>query len=127
MKIAMYDLEGHLLEVFDVATIVELEKKLDIPQGSLNNCLNGSVLSTINKQFRELKGKKRLINRIGDISYCNSSHLKPIHKYYNGKYICSYDSANEASEKNKVAASGINRCCNKIAVTAGDFEWKYAK
>jgi hypothetical protein len=58
-RIAMYDLEGHLLEVHIVKTIVELEKQLDIPQGSLNNCLNGSVLTTINMQFREVKGKKK--------------------------------------------------------------------
>lgn len=126
MKIAMYDLEGHLLEVFDIVTVIELEKQLDIPQGSLNNCINGSVLTTINKQFRLIKGKKRIINKIGDVSNCNLAHLKPVHKYYKGKYICSYSSANEAAEKNKINVSGINRCCNLISHTAGGFEWKYA-
>jgi len=126
MKIAMYDLEGHLLEIFDVNTVVELEKQLDIAQGSLNNCINGSVLSTKYKQFREVKNKKRIINKIGDISSCNLFHLKPIHKYYKGVYICSYESANIAALKNKVDVSGINKCCNGVYNSAGGFEWKYA-
>lgn len=125
MKIAMYDLEGHLLKVHIVKTIVELENQLNIPQGSLNNCLNGSVLTTINMQFREVKGKKRIINKIGDVSNCTQHHSKPVHKYYEGLYICSYDSATIASAKNKVEVANINRCCNNEANTAGGFEWKY--
>jgi hypothetical protein len=126
MKIAMYDLEGHLLEVFQVERVVNLEKQLDIPQGSLNNCLNGSALTTINMQFREVKGKKRIINKIGDVSNCTQHHAKPVHKYYKGVYIYSYDSATIASVKNRVEVANINRCCNHEVNTAGGFEWKYA-
>jgi hypothetical protein len=126
MKIAMYDLEGHLLEAFDVNTVVELEQQLNIPQGSLNNCINGSVLTTIDKQFREIKGKKRIINKIGDVSNCTLSHMKPIHKYYKNIYVCSYDSANIAAAKNKIDVSNINKCCKGVYATAGGFQWKYA-
>jgi len=126
MKIAMYDLEGHLLEVFEVETYRDLELSLRIPQGSLNACISGKQLSTIKRQFREYKDNCRTINRIGDISMIGNSSNKPIHKYYNGNYICSYDSAKKASDVNDIDMATINRCLNDKANTAGGFEWKYA-
>jgi hypothetical protein len=123
-KIAMYDLEGHLLEIFDFETAVELEKQLKIPQGSLNGCLSGKQLSTINRQFRVYSG--RIINRIGDISMLSNTWVIPVHKYYKGKYICSYYSANKAAEVNNIPVQDINKCLKGKYNKAGGFEWKYA-
>lgn len=125
-KIAMYDLEGHLLEVFEVETYRELETTLNIPQGSLNSCLKQQQLATTNRQFVEIAPRRRVLNKIGDISSLTTDHLKPVHKFYKNKYICSYSSIKEASRKNNIHASGILRACSPIIKTSGGFCWKYA-
>lgn len=117
----MYDLEGNLLEVFETETFIELEHKLKIPQGSLNSCISGKQLSVNNRQFRMYKG--RVINRIGDISTFSNIWIRPIHKYYKGNYICSYYSADKASEVNNIPVQNINKCLKGKYNKAGGFEW----
>lgn len=126
MKIAMYDLEGHLLEVFEVDTVRDLEKQLEVSQGSISNCLDGKAISNNKRQFRRFSDKSKVQNRIGDVTSITRVHLKPVHKYYKGKYICTYESSKQASSKNNIDDSAINKCCNGINKTAGGFEWKYA-
>jgi hypothetical protein len=126
MKIAMYDLEGHLLEVFEVDTVRDLERELNYNQGSINNCLHGLAISVNNRQFKRFPEKRKIHNKIGDISEITTTHLKPVHKYYKGVYICSYDSIRTASKRNGLFDANINKCCNGIYNSAGGFEWKYA-
>lgn len=127
LKIAMYDLEGNLLEIFDINTIVELEKQLKIPQGNINSCISGKILSSSSFQFRKYTEKSRVHNKIGNvISIVDKTHCKPVHKYYNNKYINSYKSATEAAIKNNILQESINKCCNGVYKLAGGFEWKYA-
>jgi len=126
MKIAMYDLEGHLLEVIAVDTVRDLERELNYNQGSISNCLDMKAISTNNRQFRKFAEKSKVQNRIGDISNITRVHLKPVHKYFNGEYICTYESSKIASYKNGIDDSSINKCCNGIYKSAGGFEWKYA-
>ena len=126
MKIVMYDLEGHLLEVFECDTVRDLERELEVSQGSISNCLDGKSMSSNNRQFRKFSDKSRVQNRIGDITNITRAHLKPICKYYKGKYICAYESSTQASLKNNIDDSTINKCCNGVYKSAGGFEWKYA-
>jgi hypothetical protein len=124
-KIAMYDLEGHLLEVFETNTIVELENMLDVSQGGINACLSGKALSTKNFQFKEIFSKP--LTKIGDVSRITIGQSnKPVSKYYNGNFICSYSNIKEASVINNINISGISRCCNKKQKIAGRFEWRWA-
>ena len=126
MKIAMYDLEGHLLEVFDVNTVVELEQQLDVPQGSINKCIMGLHLQSKGRQFRLLKNKSHAIVKIGDVHKLTIGQSnKAVQKYYNGKYICSYGSLTDASDKNKIKVVNICKACSGTNKTAGGFEWKY--
>jgi hypothetical protein len=126
MKIAMYDLQGNLLDVFNTDTYLSLEKQLKIPQGSLNSCVSGRHLSCINRQFRLIPEKCKVINKIGDISNLTSDRIKPVHKYYLSKYICSYNSIREASEINRIDMSSISRCLNGKQSTADGYVFKYA-
>ncbi len=126
MKIAMYDLEGYLLEVFDVETFAELERQLDVYKSAISRCVAGEIISTNNRQFRKFSQKCRIPNKIGDVSQMGLAFAKPIHKYYKGKYICSYDSSKLAAKKNGVFDTNINKCCQGIQQSAGGFEWKYA-
>lgn len=124
MKIAMYDLEGYLLEVFEINTIVELENMLDISQGGINACLSGKSLSTKHFQFKEVFTKP--LTKIGDVSKVTiGQSTKPVSKYYKGKFICSYDNIKQASIINNINMSGISRCCGKQQKIAGGFEWQW--
>jgi hypothetical protein len=126
MKIAMYDLEGHLLEVFEVESVVNLENKLGFNSTVITNCLHGRMLSTNKRQFRKYSDKAHIHNKIGDVTEITRTNLKPVHKHYNGIYICSYPSAIIASIKNGTDYTGINKCLKGNHKTAGGFEWEYA-
>lgn len=130
MKIAMYDLEGHLLEVFDVKNVSQLAKKLKIPPSSLHKVLNGSNISTNGYQFKNILLEKEIRKNIGDVTYFskygNGGNI-PIIKYYKGTVITVYKSLTEASEKNSIEIDRISKCLNNKAKTAGGFEWKYAE
>lgn len=126
-KIAMYDLEGHLLEVFEVKTIFELEKQLSIPRGGISACLSKKSLSTKRYQFIEIINTNIAFTRIGNISsIVVGQSYKPVHKFYKGKYICTYDNILIASELNRIDASGISKCCLNKRILSGGYDWKYA-
>ena len=127
LKIAMYDLEGYLLEVFNVNTIAELENQLKLPKGNISSCISGKILLCSSFQFRRYTEKVRVHNKIGNvISIVNKTHSKAVHKYYKNKYINSYKSITEASIKNDILKESINKCCTGVYKSAGGFEWKYA-
>lgn len=127
ITIAMYDLEGHLLKVFEVETIFELEVQLNIPRGGISACLSRKSLSTKNFQFIEIINTNKVFTKIGDISSnVVGQSYKPVHKFYDGKYICTYDNILIASELNKLDSSGISKCCLGKYNSCGGFTWKYA-
>jgi len=128
MKIAMYDLEGHLLEVFDVDTVRDLEIQLNAPKGGINNCIIGHSLKSINMQFKKYSDFAKIANRIGDLTVIpGKSYCKPVSKYYKGSYICSYENIVIACEKSGVKKNNISACLVKGNGTAGGFGWKYAE
>jgi hypothetical protein len=127
MKIAMYDLEGHLLEVFEVETVTELEVQLKAPRSSINGVIIGHNLTAINRQFRKYSDNARVINRIGDVTVIpKKTFCKPVSKYYKGVYVCSYENLITACEKNGIAKNNMSTCLKKGKGTSGGFEWKYA-
>jgi hypothetical protein len=127
MKIAMYDLEGHLLEVFEVETVRDLESQLKTPKGGINNCITGHCIQTINMQFRKYSDFAKIIKRIGDITNIpGKTSLLPVSKYYKGSFICTYENATIAAKKNNLDTPNINRCLKNDRNTSGGFEWKYA-
>lgn len=125
MKIVMYDLEGHLLEVFNTDSVRDLERLMGFNQGAISNCTDGKCLSSNNRQFKKFSNNSKIQNKIGDVSEITRTHLKSVSKYYSGNYICTYESSKLASKKNNIDDSSINKCCNGIYKSAGGFEWKY--
>ena len=83
----MYDLEGFLLDVFLVDTYKQLEDDLKLAQGSIYSCLNNKQHQVNNRQFKELKGNRDALKKIGDIhEYVNSSiEYKIVVKKYKGQ------------------------------------------
>jgi hypothetical protein len=126
MKIAMYDLEGHLLEVFEGKNVSQISKEIGITQSNVHQCITGQILSVKNRQFKQVF-QDRPLHKIGDVSNCthgNKHH--PINKYYKGKFISNYRNAHIASQITKVNEVCIHRCLKGERDTAGGFEWKYA-
>lgn len=127
MKIAMYDLEGHLLEVFDVETVKYLSIVLKISEFSLYACLSGKTISTDFKQFREInKGYTALQKIPNAYDTGQGKQGKPVLKYYKGKFVCFYNTLEEAELRTGTDKAHIIKCCKKTRKTAGGFEWKYA-
>jgi hypothetical protein len=127
MKIAMYDLEGHLLEEFDVTTLKELEDKLKLPQASMHSCLNNRQHQVNNRQFKELKGSRVALKKIGDIhmNVNSSTEYKVVLKKYKKKTISAYNSLIDAALKNNVDQSSLSLCLTGKTKTCGGFEWEY--
>lgn len=126
LRIAMYDLEGFLLEVFEVKTYNQLEEELSLRQASIYSCINSRQHQVNNRQFRELKGNRVALKKIGDVhKYVNgSTEYKVVIKKYKGKIICSYNSLIEAAIKNNVDQSSLSLCLNGKTKTCGGFEWE---
>jgi hypothetical protein len=124
MKIAMYDLEGNFLDVFNVENIVELENKLNFKQGQIDSCVTNRVHSTNGRQFK-IMGRS-VLKQIGSVVNVNNLKSRPVLKYYNGRFISSYKSVVDAGNKNCLKADNINKCCQGKQKTAGGFSWKYA-
>jgi hypothetical protein len=123
--IAMYDLQGHLLEVFECDNLSEISKLIGVDENSIYNCIKGAVNSAKLRQFREVKTKPLLM--IGDVSKCSRGNkTNPIRKYYKGNYICEYQNAHVASGITKISESSIHKCLKGDRNMAGGFEWKYA-
>jgi hypothetical protein len=126
MKIAMYDLEGHLLEVFEGKNVSQIASALKLTQASLYQCISGQILSVKNRQFKEVF-QDRPLHKIGDVSNCTHGNKHtPIIKSYKGKYISTYRNAHAASQITKVNESCIHNCLKGERASAGGFEWKYA-
>lgn len=125
-KIAVYDLEGYLIDVFEVEKIIDLEEKLNIPQGGINSCLSGKALTTNFLQFKKVMYDK-VITKIGDVSKISvgQSH-KPVIKFYNDKYVATYDNITIASRLTGIDVTNISKACNGKQKKAGLFTWKYA-
>ena len=123
----MYDLEGHLLEVFETDTISSLEKKLKMSTNILYKCIKGSHLQSNSRQFRLVEKGTNAIIRIGDVSNLTVGQSnKAVHKYYNNSYVCSYSSLTDASNKNNIDIINISKACSGVNKSAGGFIWKYA-
>lgn len=120
----MYDLEGNFLEVLETPNVYALEKRLKITRGSLDSCLKGKTLTCNGRQFRTVRGT-RTIQKIGDVSKITDTSMRTAaHKYYKGRYICTYTSATEAAEVNNTNPSDISKCLSGSRRTAGGYEWK---
>jgi hypothetical protein len=127
MKIAMYDLEGHLLEVFEnIDNISQFEKDMGYKDMQIYHCINNEQLHANNRQFKKYTNGAIVHKKIGNISNINGHGSKTVHKFYKGKYVCSYKSLMEASSINNINLSAISNCCTKKSKTAGGFEWEYA-
>lgn len=125
----MYDLEGHLLEVFEVETYTELADILKIPLNGLIGYFNNKQNQVSNRQFRELGPKRIPLKKIGDVSMLVNSSIqkKIIIKEYKGEIISAYNSILEACEKNNITQNALSNCLVKGYNSCGGFEWRYAK
>jgi len=129
MKIAMYDLEGHLLEVFNVNTYKELEDKIGIKPTGLSSYFTNRQNQINNRQFKELNDNRKPLKKIGDVSMLINSSMQYrfVLKLYKGQIICCYNSIFEAAEKNNINSKSLsNHLIKESKKDYEGFEWKYA-
>jgi hypothetical protein len=122
--IAMYDLEGNLLDVFETNNLAELSNSLNVDRKGLYSCLNNTVNQINGKQFKEIIYKNKVLKKIGDITEIKNT-CKPVAKIYNGKTISIYSDIETAAIKNKITPSNISSCLKGKRKTTKLFEWKY--
>lgn len=125
MKIAIYDLEGHLLEVVEGNNVRNISDRLKLGS-EIYECLKGKTNFSGNRQYREVFNDKPIL-KIGNVLHCGvGSIYNPIHKFYKGKYICTYETITEASDKTKILNGAIRNCLQGKTKSAGGFNWKKA-
>jgi hypothetical protein len=126
MEVAIYDLEGHLLEIVTGKNKRQIALDLKITPATLFQCLRGEINSGNGFQFREVFSNKAL-TRIGNcLEATQGNKYAPIHKYWKGNYISTYRNAHEASKRCDINEGTISLCLNGKAKTAGGFEWFHA-
>jgi hypothetical protein len=129
MKIAMYDLEGHLLEVLEAETYQGIIDLLPVKSSikstaSIQQATRGEINFCGGYQFREVFTKKPL-QKIGSCIDLKKAVEKQVQKYYKGVYICTYKNIEEAAFINNILRDNIGKCARGIRATAGGFEWKF--
>jgi hypothetical protein len=131
MKLAMYDLEGHFLEVLEGNTYQEIIDLLPVKSGiknaaSIQQVVSGERNFAGSYQFRKVISQNPLI-KIGSCIDLRKSSEKKVHKYYKGNYICTYTSIQEAADINNIQHTNIVKCAKEERGTAGGFQWHYTK
>ena len=129
MKIAMYDLEGHFLEILEGNTYQDIIDLLPVKSSikstaSIQQATRGEINFCGGYQFREVFTKKPL-QKIGSCIDLKKAIEKPVQKYYKGVYICTYKNIQDAAFMNNILHDNIGKCAREIRATAGGFEWKF--
>jgi hypothetical protein len=129
MKIAMYDLQGNFLELFEnLESVRELENELNYANNTIHNVIKGISHQSKGRQFLKFTDLSKYPLSTGDVRGLNSGlTYEPIGKYYKGRFICSYSSLREASESNNINSVNINQCCSGKIKTTHGFVFKYMK
>ncbi len=103
MKIAMYDLEGHLLEVFEGDTYQDIIDLLPVKSGvktpsSIQKVVKGERNFAGIYQFREVRvGMVKPLDKIGSCIRLKITTEKPVHMYYKNVHITKYRTIQEGA------------------------------
>ena len=127
LNVSIYDLEGNYLETIYDTSAKELAEQFELDYTGVINHLNGGLLSAGKRwQFKKLF-KDSIPNKIGDVTEAVlNSGGKKVHKYYKGKYVASYNSVFEASERCNLDNTAISRIINGRIKTTFGFTFKNA-
>lgn len=126
VTLAIYDLEGNFLQTVVGETVSQIARELKVSYNSLRDCLLGRINSTKNRQFRTVISG-RVLKRVGDVSGLGVG-MTPVQvsKFFQERYICSYNSIEDAAKLNGIDEGDISKCCGGQRSTAGGFSWKYS-
>jgi len=125
--VAVYDIEGYFL--FSTDNKKQLHQLgLTTDQITYYKNYNANSVDVYQLRFlrKDLTGEHTLFPlRIGDISNLSNNNVL-VAKYFNDRFICSYNSVAEASRKTKIAESLIHQSINKNCKTK-NFNFKTIK
>lgn len=119
IDVGVYDLEGNYLETILQTNSKDLFELFNIDYSGVMNLLSAGSKYQFKKLF---KGKA--LKQVGDISNVLNTQINKVHKYYNGRYICTYNNMTQAAEKNNLEISGISRAISGEFSKVGVYEFK---
>lgn len=118
--VAVYDIEGYFL--FSTNNKKDLhDLGITSDQITYYKNYNANYISCYQLRFlrKDLHGEHTLFPlRIGDISNLSNNNVL-VAKYFNDRFITSYNSISEASKKTKISESCIYQSINKQCKTKG--------
>jgi len=104
IKLAKYDLEGHLLEIIEGDNLNVLALQENIEYTSLRRAVKNISLVVNNLQYKQVDANYSTPIKIGEVWKYTTGKYKTrntlIGKYYKGKLISTYNNLAELSEKN---------------------------
>ena len=124
----IYDLEGYLITIKKDLILTELAEFLDCDYTGVGNHLKGHLLSVGRKYQIKVPFKGKMTKRIGDVSEAvlTTNTTKKVSKYYNGEFITTYNSLDEASRLNNLDITTISRCIMGERRKAGIYTFKFS-
>jgi hypothetical protein len=106
--ILQYDLEGNFLREWDIPQ-THIAEKLNIDHSDLNRAVLNKMETAGGFQWR-VSDRGRTPSKISQAYevYAGMREV-PVKKYYQGRFICVYNSMQEAAYKNRIDISNVSR------------------
>ena len=128
LKIAMYDLEGNLLEVLEGNGFSDIARQIKIKSPScISKCVKGEIIQSHFKQFRIVSNDNVIEKLPSAYGYSQGNKRNIIHKFYKGKYICTYKNMYDAEYKTGIKQSYISDVLSNKRKSTGGFNWYKAE
>jgi hypothetical protein len=127
LKIAMYDLEGNFLETLEGKGFSDIARQVKIKSPAcISKCVKGEIIQSHFRQFRIVKNDNVIEKLPSAYGHNQGSKRNVIHKFYKGKYICTYNDMYEAEYKTGIKQNNISVALSNNK-TAGGFNWYKAE
>lgn len=128
LKIAMYDLEGNLLEVLDGNGFSDIARQIKIKSPScISKCVKGEIIQSHFRQFRIVNNNNVIEKLPSAYGYSQGNKKNVVHKFYKGNYICTYENMYDAEYKTGIKQSSISDVLSSKRKSAGGFNWYKAE
>jgi len=89
----------------------------------ISKCVKGQITQTHFRQFRIVNNNNVIEKLPSAYGYSQGNKRNVIHKFYKGKYICTYENMYDAECKTGIKQSYICDALSNKRKSAGGFNW----